>query len=81
VITIARWGPEAEEFLLRLRDDLVTHHSRKIVIAKDSSVQDSALALEAGADDFLQSSISPREFSARILASQRSDSRPQRAEE
>jgi two-component system response regulator VicR len=72
LIDIPSWTKSVEELLCELGDLRSTRSSRKIILASTSKVEDKALALESGADDFLLKPISTREFLARLKAALRS---------
>jgi two-component system KDP operon response regulator KdpE len=61
LIDIASWAKNVEELLCDFDN-----------LASSAKVEDRALALESGADDFLMKPISTREFSARLKATLRS---------
>ena len=72
LVEIVSWNMSTEAFLCELGVLRSARASRKIILAGSASMQDKVLALEAGADDFLLSSISPRELCARLEAVLRS---------
>jgi DNA-binding response OmpR family regulator len=72
LIDIASWAKNVEELLCDFDNLRSTRSSRKVILASSAKVEDRALALESGADDFLMKPISTREFSARLKATLRS---------
>jgi len=72
LIDIASWTKNVEELLCEFDTLRSTRSSRKVILASSAKVEDRALALESGADDFLLKPISTREFSARLKATLRS---------
>ena len=72
LVDITSWTKNVEELLCELADLRSTRSCRKIILASSSNVEDKALALESGADDFLLKPISTREFLARLKAALRS---------
>ena len=72
LLDVACWTKNIEELLHELGNLRSTRSSRKIFLASPSRVEDTALALESGADDFLLKPISTREFLARLKATFRS---------
>jgi two-component system response regulator VicR len=72
LIDIRSWASNVQQLLSEFGNLRCTRSCRKIVLASSAGVEDRALALESGADDFLLKPISAREFSARIKAAFRS---------
>jgi DNA-binding response OmpR family regulator len=72
LIDITTWTKNVEELLCEFDNLRSTRSSRKVILASSAKVEDRALALESGADDFLMKPISTREFSARLKATLRS---------
>ena len=81
VVDIASWTKNVEQWFSELNDLRSTRCRRKIILASTSDVEDKALALESGADDFLLKPISTREFLARLKAALRSYARVYPVEE
>jgi DNA-binding response OmpR family regulator len=72
LIDIISWTKNVEELLCEFGNFRSTRFSRKIILATSATIEDRALALESGADDFLSKPISTRELSARLRAALRS---------
>jgi DNA-binding response OmpR family regulator len=77
VITVPDWGADARKFLFSLQKGNSIRRRHTIVVVGAFRVGDSVTALESGADDFLRSAISAREFRARVSAVLRLYSRRQ----